>query len=222
MRTVAGVSVDGTTLTVDRAWNRTPDATSVFIVEDASWFPNAQSSAFGVSALGGSGYSTIATDIGNIQGQTVLFQVLIGDSTGTYFSSANRSPFRLWYVFGNPGNPNPPIGPYLVPIVNGVATPDASKGTNLLILTADTSVAQCINYATGSGLYTNWDLIIQQDPVGMTGGHSTIFDPSYYFTFVLASSASPANTQCHAFFRTNNTGQTSIAGAPSSDQPIPS
>jgi hypothetical protein len=104
MRTIGSATSD--TLTVTSPWNLQPDATSVFIVEDANWFPNASSSQFGVSAYGGAGFSTITTDIGNVTGQTVLFQVLLGDSTGTYFSNANRSPFRLWYVYGVGAGPS--------------------------------------------------------------------------------------------------------------------
>lgn len=62
---------------------------------------------------------------------------------------------------------------YAVPVVGGTATPDASKGTNLLVLTAAicltdsngnlyVNVAPPVGYSVGSNAYTNWQLISQE------------------------------------------------------------
>jgi hypothetical protein len=120
---------------------------------------------------------------------------------------------------------------YSVPIASGVATPDASQANNVLVLTAAdcltdadgnlyVKLAAPINASTDSGMVTRWSLTIEQDPVGNTGGYSVLFDSTYYLTTTLATKDSPANTQCHADFKTTAAGNTSLAGLPSVNQPI--
>jgi len=133
-----------------------------------------------------------------------------------------------------PGSPVTPAAPYLVPItsVGGIqtATPDASQGENLLILTpANCStdangnlfvyISAPINYSISAGANTAWQFNSQEDPVGGAGGMSTVFDPSYQVGFAVASPASPPRTQCHVDFKTSSVGVTTPTEA-FIDQPI--
>lgn len=110
------------------------------------------------------------------------------------------------------------LGPiYTVPIVAGVATPDLSQGPNQLVLmTADTQIAAPINATVSQG----WSLITRQDNVG---GHSALFDASYFFKGQSGGSPqSPASTQCQANWIFDfSSGHSSLNGSPSIDQPIP-
>jgi hypothetical protein len=168
-----------------------------------------------------------------------------------------------WTVLNQPGGGSSSGVPYPVPVVAGTATPDASQGANLLVLTAAdcltdsngnlyVNVAPPINYSVSAGILTNWQLNTQEDPscpwiigtayvignVAFYGpsfyiaiansagqepdtsptywtrinGYSTIFDPSYKIGFSVASTASPANTQCHVDFKTDSSGVTTPTG----------
>lgn len=121
---------------------------------------------------------------------------------------------------------------YAVPVGAGTATPDASKGPNLLILTAANTLsdangnkyvnlAGAINYATSPiTTITLWSLIVHQDPVGFTGGYSIVFAAGVYrVAFVVAGTQSPANTQSHIDFRTDTSGISTPTGS-LIDQPI--
>lgn len=111
------------------------------------------------------------------------------------------------------------VGPvYTVPIVGGVATPDLSQGLNqLVIMTADTNIVAPINGPAASSV--GWNLITRQDNVG---GHSALMDSTYYFSGQVGGSpASPASTQCQANWLLDSSGNDSLSGAPSIDQPIP-
>ncbi len=134
------------------------------------------------------------------------------------------------FVGQSSGTPSTTAGVYIVPIVAGTATPDASQGQNLLILTAPdcltdangnlyVNVAPPINYSLTPGVYSPWQLVTQEDPVGNTGGYSTVFDASYKIAFAVASAASPASTQCHVDLRTDPNGVTYPTGC-LIDQPI--
>jgi acyl-coenzyme A thioesterase PaaI-like protein len=211
--------------TISGTWDITPDATSVYIVISPT-------SVLGpTSAVKNDGswvYGTVASVPAASNGaQSMLIQVATTDADGNYFPMRYQ-PAREIYIPAQ--NTNAAAPPYIVPIVAGTATPDASRGTNLLILTAAdcltdangslyVNVAPPVNYSTASGAYTNWQLITQEDPVGGTGGYSTVFDASYKIGFAVASSNSPANTQCHVDFKTDSAGVTSPTGC-LIDQPI--
>lgn len=80
-----------------------------------------------------------------------------------------------WTVLNQPGGSSSSGVPYAVPVVAGTATPDASQGANLLVLTAAdcltdangnlyVNVAVPINYSVSAGILTNWQLNTQEDP----------------------------------------------------------
>jgi hypothetical protein len=157
-----------------------------------------------------------------------LIQTLLTNAAGNP-SDETTDTIRMVYVTPAASS-GLPAAPYTVPVIAGTATPDASQGANLLILTAANcltdangnkyvNVATPINYSTTPRAFTIWQLITQEDPVGLTGGYSVVFNPTYKIAFAVASSASPANTQCHVDFRTDSTGITMPDGC-LIDQPI--
>jgi hypothetical protein len=223
-KTVA--SNTATVHTIQGTWDVTPDSTSIYIVIS----PSSAVGATGTFTNDGSAsiFGTVAiVPAATNVAQSMLIQVATADADGNYFPMRYQ-PAREIYIPAQ--NTNAAAPPYIVPIVAGTATPDASRGTNLLILTAAdcltdangslyVNVAPPVNYSTASGAYTNWQLITQEDPVGGTGGYSTVFDASYKIGFAVASSNSPANTQCHVDFKTDSAGVTSPTGC-LIDQPI--
>jgi hypothetical protein len=80
-----------------------------------------------------------------------------------------------WTVLNQPGGGSSSGVPYTVPVVAGTATPDASQGANLLILTAAdcltdangnlyVNVAPPVNYSVSADILTPWQLNTQEDP----------------------------------------------------------
>jgi hypothetical protein len=118
----------------------------------------------------------------------------------------------------------PGIG-YNVPIVAGIATPDASRPLNILYMSSAAmggsppyiTLATPLNYSKVPGNYTSWSLTVQQDGVG---GNSLQFSPDYGVTLTIASVNSPPVTQSHVDMRTAYDGKTfPISGL--IDQQIP-
>ncbi len=116
-------------------------------------------------------YTVTVIDENQIFGYLEFWQGLGGGGSGGGGIVAGSPAAQI----GPTAAPASSSGMYSVPIVSGVATPDASQGANLLILTAAAcltdsngnlyvTVAQPINYATTAGSFTNWQLITQEDP----------------------------------------------------------
>lgn len=190
--------------------------------------PNALAPTIGSWTTGG--VPLISIPAADLQGYVALVDLRAQDADGNDSPETGDSTRMMWIV-PNPVGLGAPAAQYAVPVVAGVATPDASQGENLLTLTAADcvpdangnpciTVAQPINYGTGAGVYTPWTLVTQEDPAGMTGGYSTIFDPALYrLGFAVASTGSPPNTQCHVDFKTDSAGVTTPTGF-LIDQPI--
>jgi hypothetical protein len=216
-----------TTLTIDGSWATTPDATSVFIVLEPSPILSVDSNPFNSSTWNGSRLIGSA-QLPITQAGSYLIQIVTEDADGNT-SIVAYAPWQEVYLVP----PQTASIAYSVPVSSGVATPDASKGDNFLVLNAANTVAdsngnpainvaQPVGYDTTPGVYTKWSLIVQQDPATPSGGYSTIFDPSgatYKIGFAVASVNSPANTQCHVDFKTDWNGITTPTGC-LIDQPI--
>jgi hypothetical protein len=117
------------------------------------------------------------------------------------------------------------IVPYGVPVIAGIATPDASKGFNLLILTTMTgnvTIIKPINYTTSIGDFSPWSLTVQQDPSGATGGWIATMDGSYFTNAnVITNPVTSLNsTECVLTLKTNTDGLTNENGGRVSDQPL--
>lgn len=107
VRTIASTTGSGgnlTTYNISRTWDVTPDSTSLFIVEEPAWLYPATTTPL-VSAENYSLTTNLATvNVSNGSTTTMLVQVLSIDPTGKYFSSQFRSPYRIVYLFGQPGD----------------------------------------------------------------------------------------------------------------------
>jgi hypothetical protein len=220
-----------TTLTITQPWTTIPDGTSVFSILESAPSLSIPGAPFTNNGIAGAAAILAAMQVpfSSAGSQSFLVQAVTQDAQGN-ISPVRFAPWQEVFVPALTSAAFAPASSYLVPVVAGVATPDASQAVNLLILTAANCVADgngnpCIavappiNYSTTSGVETPWQFITQEDPVGGTGGYSTIFDPSYKIAFAVASTASPANTQCHVDFRTSSAGVTTPTGA-LIDQPI--
>jgi hypothetical protein len=170
-----------TSITIEGMWAVTPDATTDFVIlypsplgfkDTPSVVVNGSSDltlALNTVVISGTPYTyptlanVVTVPVPNQSGVSSLLVLQSADSLGN-LSDFELSPMQETYIFGQSGTVAPPSPYYNVPIVNGVATPDASKGTNLLVLTQDTILGQPINYSTGAGILTNWSLISQEDP----------------------------------------------------------
>ena len=222
-----------TTCTITQAWTTIPDSTSVFSILESAPSLSIPCAAFtnnGIAPSGAAILGVMQVPFSSAGSQSFLVQVVTQDAKGN-ISPVRFAPWQEVFVPALTSSAFAPASSYLVPVVAGTATPDASQAVNLLILTAANcltdangnkyvNVAPPINYSTTpSGVETPWQFITQEDPVGGTGGYSTIFDPSYKIAFAVASAASPADTQCHVDFRTSSAGVTTPTGA-LIDQPI--
>jgi hypothetical protein len=221
-----------TVLTLKGPWAITPDATSKYIIEAQSWRYSISGSTILNDGSGPSISPLIASiPVSNFLFGSLLIEVITVDANGNW-SPERYAPIQEIYVPPQP--PASTYAPYSVPITSvagiATATPDASQGENLLILTAAicstdsngnlfVNVAAPINYSTSAGVYTPWQLVTQEDPVGLTGGYSTVFDSTYRIGFAVASPASPPNTQCHVDMKTSSAGITTPTGS-LIDQPI--
>lgn len=223
-----------TVFTLASPWLVTPDSTSVYIIEAAAWRYFLPTGSLVNDGTGAGAFISAWLPITNLLGGSILIEGITLDSAGNW-SIERYAPLRELYVPAQPAGG--PATDYIVPItiVGGVATatPDASQGANLLVLTAAicstdsngnkyVNVAAPINYSTAIGVYTPWQLIVQQDPATPSGGYSTVFDPvggSYRIGFAVASLQSQPNTQCHVDFKTSSTGVTTPTGS-LLDQPI--
>jgi hypothetical protein len=219
----------GSVLTIQGAWDVTPDLTSVWIITSPTDAYSKNTNVIvndGTSALFGIVAQLAMTWV---PAQSLYVVVSTCDAAGNCYPQRYQ-PSREIYVPAQNISASP-SSPYAVPVVAGVATPDASKGTNLLILTAANTtgsppavtVAAPINFSTSIGALTYWDLIIEQDPTTPSGHYTANLDPATYFTNVnsgLATQASPPNTECHAQFKTSASGNSSLAAQPAIDQPI--
>ena len=87
--------------TVDHPWTVVPDSTSSFIVEELGWPFTLPTSPFSASTYTNSNMATIP--VGNVANMAILVQVLIGDPSGTIFSSNWRSPYRIIWLTGAQG-----------------------------------------------------------------------------------------------------------------------
>lgn len=175
---ISSVSADGSTVTLASNWPSQPDDTSVFIIESSTWFPGALSENFACSVNNLSTEGLISQDVGNITGLTVLFQVLIGDAAGTNFSSSARSPFRIYYVFGQAGSGNllnP--GYYTITPVGSLATVDFANsnttppGLNQRVVLSTNSLTISAPAYTGGVIQAgmSFTLYLDQDSTGGWG-----------------------------------------------------
>ncbi|HWF11612.1 MAG TPA: hypothetical protein VG297_24260 [Bryobacteraceae bacterium] len=101
---------------------------------------------------------------------------LIADRTGLPFDLQNAPPAYLhlgWVEWLNSACLLIQPGPYVVPISNGTATPDASRPVNVLMISAAMclidgsgnryiNIARPLNYPLLRGIAARWELVIQQ------------------------------------------------------------
>jgi hypothetical protein len=123
-------SNNATTLTIEKAWDTTPDTTSRFIIEEQAWQPELtakESSA----ALTSSPAPTVASlSIDNYRQQTILVEALVADPNGN--TSLRRwSPMREIYVWGAQGtvylpNPQYPGNSYTIQPTDSLIVVDCS------------------------------------------------------------------------------------------------
>jgi hypothetical protein len=95
------VDNDTTTLTVDPPWDVTPDATSVFIIEDKAWLTETATTPI-VNADESAEVQAYLT-VSNFLEQVLWVQAFTEDSENNE-SVEFESPGREIYVFGGPGN----------------------------------------------------------------------------------------------------------------------
>lgn len=139
------ISYASNTFEVDSPWHTQPDSTSQFIVESTSFAYRSPPSPFSATTF--VNMEKLILVVANSTGMVLLVQVLMGDSTGTLFSSQYRSPFRMMYITGQ-GGTNGPSAYTITPSLSGIATIDLANGTTQeLILTGTT-----INGAIASGV----------------------------------------------------------------------
>lgn len=104
---------------------------------------------------------------------------------------------------------------YLVPVKDGVATPDLSKGFNQrIVLTGDTRIAEPIYPHIAGNDSITWALFLDQDTRG-----------SHVYTIDSAPDLSPVhglspNTRASFEFVTDADGRTSMRGLPVINRPI--
>jgi len=123
--------ISGTEYGVDSQWHTQPDSTSLFIVEYPTF--SYSSGVVNFSNQLSSNEQYFSVNIGNVPAQTMMTQVLINDPTGSFTSSASRSPFRVHYVFGKAGYFN-------IPIISGTAQVDLSNGPNQIVQLSTTAI----------------------------------------------------------------------------------
>jgi hypothetical protein len=118
---------------------------------------------------------------------------------------------------GEPGAAGAPgsFGPLvIVPGLGNVFTPNLGAGPlQYVLLTADSTLKQPTSEPAG----TWWNLIIDQDAVG---GHNLVFDPTYFFSANILGRALPS-TRAQSQWLSDTSGNNSLSGLPSTDQPIP-
>ena len=118
LRIIAGTGI-GTTATIASstatkayitgAWVATPDATSVFVIENPAWFGSSDSST--ISNSGNMGVTNFTIDASPYVGQCVLVQAVpvdINGNEGTYFAN----PVREVYMIGSGDTAEPPQPDY--------------------------------------------------------------------------------------------------------------
>ncbi len=109
-RTISSI-VSPTVLGISTPWNEVPDATSLFIIEDATWAQSSDITPFQSDIT--SPPFVLTVGFNNIASQTVLVQILLSDSGGSNFSSEQRSPIRMGFVYGSAGSINNPVSAYV-------------------------------------------------------------------------------------------------------------
>ena len=88
--------------TVTPAWNTTPDATSIFIVEEPSW----RWSSNVLTPINASTYTSAPAgtlEVSNYTDQAILIQAVTFDASKTYESNSFKSPVRMIWVNGSQG-----------------------------------------------------------------------------------------------------------------------
>ena len=145
-RTIA--SNTGTVLTVDQAWDITPDATSRFVIEEATW-QTAPSSKISAIAVTASPAPVVAqVDLSNYRMQTILVQALIADANGN--TSLNRySPVREIYIWGAQGTR----------VIDADTTQLVTDGLVLCDTSANSIVYQCLPAAEVPNQVVIWQKV---------------------------------------------------------------
>jgi hypothetical protein len=92
---------------------------------------------------------------------------------------------------------------------NASVTPDASKESNYVLLTADLLVAAPINFSPAAGQITLWQFIFVQDSAG---GHSVGFDASYNVGFTVGGPNAAPNSRITLNLYTDANGYTWLIG----------
>lgn len=173
-------SVTSTTATLSSPWNTIPDATSLWIIEDARWSYFNPISPFAVSVLGALS-TPFVVDFKNVAAQAMLVQVLIGDGAGTRFSSEARSPFRIGYVYGAAGSAALlKDGYFTPPVVSGVVTIDLANGLNQRIVVDGSSITVAPPIFTGGTIEkgTAFYIYLDMDATGGAGRVPPTFSTS--------------------------------------------
>jgi len=210
-------------------WKNIPGTGTIFIEEEPTWRTQIDTTA-AINSVAPTTTSTNAVPlvnlpVANLEGFVALIELLGANSNGLYSTELGDG-LRMIYIVPPPdgGAPSPN---YIVPVVGGVATPDASKGPNILILTPTTgnvTVVQPINYGTVAGTDTPWSLETQEDPTGTTGGWVATLDATYFTLAnqITNTATSVNNTGCVLQLSTNSSGNTQETSQRVSDQPIAS
>jgi hypothetical protein len=98
--------------------------------------------------------------------------------------------------------------------VGNTFTPDLSQGPiQYVLLVADSILNAPINEPDDA----RWRLIIDQDAAG---GHNLTIDPAYFYNANLLGTAGKS-TRAQSDWTADAAGNNSLAGTPSTDQPIP-
>jgi hypothetical protein len=107
---------------------------------------------------------------------------------------------------------------YEIPVINGIATPDLSRGPfQRALLRADTTIAAPKKLPTAINGAIAWTLYLDQDKIG---GHSALMN-AYTIGYAISSSASPPKTRSTAQFITDHAGHTVPSAIPIIDGPGP-
>jgi hypothetical protein len=210
-------------------WPNIPGTGTVFIVEAPGWSVDlvTTEAVNSVAPVSGAPLATplVVVPVDSLAGKVALIELLAQNPNGLDSTELGDG-LRMIYIVPPPdgGAPSPN---YIVPVVGGVATPDASKGPNILILTPTTgnvTVVQPINYGTVAGTDTPWSLETQEDPTGTTGGWVATLDATYFTLAnqITNTATSVNNTGCVLQLSTNSSGNTQETSQRVSDQPIAS
>jgi len=198
-----------------------PGNGTIFIEEEPTWRTNVNTvAAPNSSAPVLSSPETvplISVPTTNLQGLVALVELLAQNVNGLDSAELGDG-LRMLYIVPGAGSSNNTDGPvYTIPNVGNTFTPDLSKGLNqYVLLTANSMINAPINVPAGTSI--TWTLIIDQDSAG---GHNALLQPGSYFTNVNILGTALANTRSQTNWVTDQSGNTTISGTPSTDQPIP-